>query len=199
MRNIHGSITLACLLFGCGGDGDGTDSNASSEGGTSSGAGTSSTSVTDGGSTGSTGGAPAGCFDPSFDGTTPVVGFKADVLPIFQGSCGIAVGCHGGQGNADRPYLGPPLSEMATQQNIDDIFANILDVPAFKEPAMAIVKPGDPAQSFMMYKLDGLLTCETLACAATKTCGGAMPEGPQLPQAERDTIRRWIFQGAQNN
>ena len=157
-----------------------------------------STSTT-GGTTGGTTGAPVDCFDyGAFDGTTPVVGFKADVLPIFQGSCGISPGCHGA-GSPDRPYLGPPLSDMATAQNIADIFANTVDFAAFKEPGMSRVAPGDPEHSFLMHKLDGLLKCETLACAADKSCGGPMPEGPKLPDDKLDTIRRWIAQGAKND
>lgn len=213
LRTLRVSLTLACTLLGCnGGTGDSsTDGTAATDGGTTGAASTGGSTdagstgaaateaVTDGGSTGSTGGAPVGCFDyGAFDGTTPVVGFKADVLPIFQGSCGISPGCHGA-GSPDRPYLGPPISEMATAQNIADIFANTVDFAAFKEPGMSRVAPGDPEHSFLMHKLDGMLTCETLACSADKSCGGPMPEGPQLPPEKRDTIRRWIAQGAKND
>lgn len=208
LRTLRVSFTLACTLLGCnGGTGDSTDSTAASDGGTT--GATGSASTTDAGSTGAaateavttggTTGAPVDCFDyGAFDGSTPVVSFKTDVLPIFQGSCGISPGCHGA-GSPDRPYLGPPLSDTATAQNIADIFANTVDFAAFKEPGMSRVAPGDPEHSFLMHKLDGLLKCETLACSTDKSCGGPMPEGPKLPDDKLDTIRRWIAQGAKND
>jgi hypothetical protein len=76
-------------------------------------------------------------------------------------------------------------------------------------PDMKIIAAGDPAHSFMMYKLDGdptaadmsaEVSCPTLTCAANKTCGGSMPSGgPQLMPMDRDIIRRWIAQGAKND
>jgi hypothetical protein len=72
-----------------------------------------------------------------------------------------------------------------------------------------IIAASAPQNSFMMYKLDGdpnlanmnnQVTCATLTCATAMTCGGSMPScGPQLPQTQRDTIRRWIAQGAKND
>lgn len=212
LRTLRVSLALACTLLDCnGGTGDSTDSAAASDGGTTGATGSASTTdagstgaaateaVTTGGTTGGTTGAPVDCFDyGAFDGSSPVVSFKTDVLPIFQGSCGISPGCHGA-GSPDRPYLGPPLSDTATAQNIADIFANTVDFAAFKEPGMSRVAPGDPEHSFLMHKLDGLLKCETLACSADKSCGGPMPEGPKLPDDKLDTIRRWIAQGAKND
>lgn len=157
---------------------------------------------TGGGGTG--GGANAECFDySSFDGTTPAVSFKADVLPFFQQSCGVSTACHGdiNQPNENRPYLGPNMSTTATQAEIDAIFASIVGVTSFYEPSMNIVKPSDPENSFIMYKLDGTLECDKLTCAENKDCGTIMPQGVQEPveQASRDKVRRWIAQGAQNN
>ena len=61
-----------------------------------------------------------------------------------------------------------------------------------------IVAPGDPGKSFLMHKMDNSLKCETLTCGAK--CGGSMPLGsPTLSQDQRDTVRRWIAQGAKND
>jgi hypothetical protein len=183
-----------------------------------------------GGSSSSGAAAGGDCYDyTSFASTTPAVKFSTDVLPIFRQSCGISSSCHGCDGTMDptctssgfKPFLGtqkaaPPMSAA----QIKAIFDSALNQPAGLQasayttvmvgnPTMSIVKPGDPKNSFMMYKLDGSfpaaadgtgVDCMTLACAAGTTCGPAMPSGgPALPAGDRDTIRRWIAQGAQNN
>ncbi|MEZ4315197.1 MAG: hypothetical protein R3F14_44850, partial [Polyangiaceae bacterium] len=120
------------------------------------------------GGAGGGGGGDSSCFDySSFDGTAPAVGFKADVLPLFQRSCGVSTSCHGdiNMPNENRPYLGPNKDATATDAEIDAIFAAIVDVGSFYEPGMSIVKSGDPENSFMMYKLDGTLECAALTCA----------------------------------
>lgn len=163
-----------------------------------------------GGSSGSGGsGTVSNCFDySSFDGTSPAVSFKSDVLPIFRNSCGLSTSCHGSM-NPPVPaqhYLGPANSAGdLTDAQISAIVAGIVGVQSVDEPGMAVVKAGDPANSFMMYKLDAdpqdvsSVNCSKLACSTT-TCGTAMPQtGNILPADERDTIRRWIAQGAQAN
>jgi hypothetical protein len=73
-------------------------------------------------------------------------------------------------------------------------------------PSMQIVDPGKPATSFLMRKLDGCWSgldgagqCMPLEMGPTP-CGETMPFGGMLlDAAERDLVRRWIFQGAQNN
>ena len=196
MRNISLSVLLTSLLaasavgitsisaVGC--DDGGT-------GGTGGGA---------GGSGGSGGGSAAACFDySSIDLTTPTVSFKTDVLPFFQNSCGVSTGCHGdiNQPNENRPYLGPNKMTTATADDITAIFAAIVDVSSYYEPGMSLVKPGEPENSFLMYKLDDTLECDKLQCSANNDCGGIMPQGAQMPMAERENVRLWIAQGAQNN
>ncbi len=180
-----------------------TSSNSTGSGGS----GTAATGASSGGG----GDSPAnGCFDyTGFDGMTPTVTFKADVLPIFRTSCGLSASCHQSQTPPlpAEQYLGPSLSMPApTAAQIASILSGIVGVKSVDEPDMDVVAPGDPAHSFMMYKLDGDptnvngLTCPNLKCAANMSCLLAMPSGgPQLPSTERDTIRRWIAQGAKND
>ena len=122
------------------------------------------------------------------------------------------------------PFLGVssaampgPLSTAQMQAIIDQTVGKTastqtssVDPPAVVgDPDLKIIAASDPQHSFMMYKLDGdpnaadpnaQVSCVTLTCATSKGCGLAMPSGgPQLPQSERDTIRRWIAQGAKNN
>jgi hypothetical protein len=186
-----------------------------------------------GSSTSSSGTGSAGdCFDyTGFNGTSPSVSFKTDVVPILSQSCALSTACHGcdptanpgctGGGGAYTPFLGPIGGNPSATQ-IDAIIAATVGQPAAPQassistsglmvgnPSMSIVKAGDAANSFIMYKLDATtatpatdteVNCKTLACASSGTCGEAMPlNGDQLSSDDRDTIRRWIAQGAQNN
>ena len=141
------------------------------------------------------------CYDyAGYDGMTPAVTFKGDVLPIFRTSCGLSASCHGNpSGPIAQPYLGPPSAAgEPTQTDIDAIFAANVGVASVKETGMQIVKSGDPANSFLMHKMDNSLKCESLKCGGN--CGGPMPLGsPPLAQEQRDTVRRWIAQGAKND
>jgi hypothetical protein len=169
-----------------------------------------------GGGSGS-GGSPGGdgCFDyTNFDGTTPTVHFQADVLPTFRLSCGLSTSCHGTEPPSPPPtaaqhYLGPSISDPApTAMQIEEILGGIVGKKSIDEPDMDVIAPGDPAHSFMLYKLDGdpnpsnmnPITCPKLECVASMSCLLAMPlSGASLPDAERDTIRRWVAQGAKND
>lgn len=154
--------------------------------------------------TSSTGG-NAACYDyASFNGTSPTVSFKTDVLPIFRQSCGLSAACHGDQsGPAQQPYLGPPgagaMPPPATDSEIAAIFSANVNSDAVEAPGMKLVKPNDPENSFLMHKVDGTLKCDAVTCDGT-ACGVAMPQGgTMLSQEKRDTIRRWIAQGAKND
>jgi hypothetical protein len=67
---------------------------------------------------------------------------------------------------------------------------------------MPYVRSGDPANSFLMHKMDGdacqfASQCGTMPAA---NCGESMPlSGCALSGSTRDKVRRWIAQGAKNN
>src|ERR1700722_4105012 len=65
----------------------------------------------------------------------------------------------------------------------------LVGVPSAEQPALLRVKPGDPDNSYMVRKIEGL----------NGITGGQMPlmETP-LPQATIDAIRQWITNGAPN-
>jgi hypothetical protein len=160
---------------------------------------------TGGGGGSGTGGSPEpACFDyTGYDGTTPAVSFKTDVLPIFRTSCGLSASCHGSESGhpADQHYLGPRNSDPdPTEAQIQAIFDQNVGVASVINPDMKIVDPGHPESSFLMFKLDGV-KCETLTCAAKSACKTLMPQGNTKPMdaGKRDTIRAWIKQGAKND
>jgi hypothetical protein len=160
----------------------------------------SSSSTGDGGGGGAGGGADYSCFEAD----TPVVTFKADVLPILRTSCGLSSSCHNNEnGPGGQHYLGPKLSDPApTAEQIAKIFEQSIGKTPVLNAGMSIITPKDPEHSFFMYKLDGL-ACSKLACAEDKSCGGLMPLGVSetslMEPAKRDVIRRWIAQGAKND
>src|SRR4051794_21777366 len=75
---------------------------------------------------------PDPCFDyKTFNGSSPEVHFKADVLPIFQRSCGIASTCHSELHNSNeaQPYLGDPSGTTMGGDAILAVLDQILKVP----------------------------------------------------------------------
>lgn len=65
----------------------------------------------------------------------------------------------------------------------------LVGVPSAEQPNLLRVKPGDPDDSYMVHKIEGLPGID----------GGQMPLGETpLPQATIDAIRQWITNGAPN-
>ena len=162
----------------------------------------------------------AGCSssssaDGGAGGASADVSFSREVVPILQTNCAAGgTACHGdpsvvtaGGAAGNRDYLGPTTGAYSAAV-ITQILGAMVGKPSFEDPAMDVVTAGDPTKSFLMYKMDGDSTGDPLLSSLTCTgelgnCGTAMPypgiAGTTLPQAMRDTVRRWISQGAQNN
>lgn len=141
---------------------------------------------------------------PDADLTQPAVAFAKDVLPTFQRSCGIAgATCHGATSVVkvdSRPYLGQ--FDGGTDAAV--VVNGLVGVASFENPSAVMVKAGDPGNSFLMHKLDGDQCTFAAQCAQGPTqfgdCGQQMPySSSALDQKTRDTVRRWIAQGAKND
>lgn len=66
----------------------------------------------------------------------------------------------------------------------------LVGVPSNEQPNLLRVKPGDPDNSYMVHKIEGL----------PRIAGGQMPLGEApLTQATIDAIRQWITNGASNS
>ncbi len=137
---------------------------------------------------------------------SPSVSFASDIQPIFNQSCAIAGGtCHGSATTDPKTtgqiYLGSQDGGVAAS----DVLPKIVDQPSPENPGMDTIKAGDPANSYLMHKLDGDQCQYATACAGTKiplfaNCGIQMPfNSGVLDQDSRDKIRRWIAQGAKAN
>jgi hypothetical protein len=67
-------------------------------------------------------------------------------------------------------------------------YAMLVGTSAVERPNLRRVAPGDPANSYLIHKLEG----------GPNIVGERMPAGlPAVPQADIDVIRQWIADGAQ--
>jgi hypothetical protein len=133
-------------------------------------------------------------------GLSETISFAADVVPIFQTNCtGGGFGCHGTDDNT--PYLG----DADGGSDPSDLLASIVGVLSPEDPLMDLVAAGDPANSYLMHKMDGDQCTLAAGCMQSRfgyltDCGNNMPNGgATLPLATRDMVRAWIAQGATNN
>jgi hypothetical protein len=94
----------------------------------------------------------------------------------------ICSGCHNGVGTS-LPGVQNLTSAAAT-------YASFVNVPSIEQPNLLRVKPGDPTDSYVIHKLEGL----------AGITGSRMPlGGPYLSTATIDQIESWIAAGAPNN
>lgn len=131
---------------------------------------------------------------PVVSKTEPPASLRNDVLPVFSFSCAFA-SCHGAA-RSDRVYLGTRAADGEPLATPTAIRAALLE--RANEADLALVVPSRPEESFLMYKLDGDFCA--IASRCVEDCGEPMPKGSALLAAsERDTIRRWIAEGAPDN
>ena len=139
-------------------------------------------------------GGGASCDDyappPGFEAATPVVSFAKDVMPIFGQSCAFST-CHGSTvGNANGVFLG---------KDAPRVHAAVVGMKGDELASMPFVTPGNPRESYLMRKMDGS-QCALDAQCTGGSCQGSMPKNEGvLDLATRDTVRRWIAQGAKND
>ncbi len=154
--------------------------------------------------------------------STVPVSFRSDLMPIFQSNCSVGgtdnatALCHGAtmvnmslEPGGSRQYFGPPEPPVTSGATLTTIWEGIVNESSTEDLSMSIVAPGDPTQSFLWYKVNGIQGGldykNTCAHGDLGFCGSAMPLPLMgsvitlLPQADRDLICNWITQGALNN
>jgi hypothetical protein len=111
---------------------------------------------------------------------TTLVSFSADIeTPIFGAKCAV-IGCHTGGNPTGNMVLAPGFA-----------YSNIVNVPSLGGGGKLRVKPNDPNNSYLYNKVTG-----------TGIAGEIMPPPATLDfltQDQKDTIKDWILEGAQNN
>jgi hypothetical protein len=106
-----------------------------------------------------------------------VVKFGTDVQPILASNCALSF-CHAGAS----PAGGLDMSAAVA-------FANLVGTPSNELPAMNRVTAGNPAQSYLIHKVNGTQT----------TVGGSgskMPPGGSLTAVEIQILTKWVQDGA---
>jgi hypothetical protein len=128
-----------------------------------------------------------GCGGGGTTSTPPATySFTTDVMPIFQTSCAFS-GCHGSMG---APAAGMDLGADAAQ-----VYDNLVNVTSTEYPAMVRIKPGDPANSYLLHRVDD--DANTLPDCTSVACTELMPQdGLPLAATDLATIRGWISEGA---
>ena len=140
--------------------------------------------------------------------SSPSVSFANDVMPIFQATCGIGgESCHGDpsvtQDFRPLPFLGYYDSDGGATA-FPTVRDGLVGVLSSENILMNLVTAGDPTKSFLMHKMDGdqctlIPQCMT-GNSPRPNCGSSMPyQTDLLDVGSRDTIRRWIQQGALDN
>jgi hypothetical protein len=131
------------------------------------------------------------------DLTTPSVSLKSDVMPVFNANCGSA-SCHGdASASAGGLFLG---SETAAGADASKVRMGLVGVNGNELTAIPLVTAGDATKSFLMHKMDGDQCLYDAQCVG-HSCLAQMPNGlgHPLAAATRDTVRRWIAQGAKDD
>jgi hypothetical protein len=179
---------------------------------------------TGGGAGGAGGGGAPPCPFPydGWNGNSPTVSLRNDLLAgasqrpqsgggVMRRACAFS-SCHNDTSVEAQLFLGPGLRDRE-QNEIALTDAHVTRLLGATDgvlrasrtiPSMQLVKPGDPANSFLMRKIDGCFTDIQSMCTPLEPdvgpCGEGMPAGSEpLSAEERDLFRRWIAQGAQNN
>jgi hypothetical protein len=146
-----------------------------------------------------------GCvaYDSDASLTTPTVSFQTEVIPIFEHSCGVSgATCHGDPSSEKDGLQRPFLGEYDGGTDPAAVISAIVGVASNEDPKMDEVTAGEPTKSYLMHKMDGDQCTLAAGCATGSTpytnCGQLMPQTTPIPleQSTRDTIRRWIAQGA---
>src|SRR5262249_25987804 len=111
---------------------------------------------------------------PGGGGGTPLTAdFQSIQDNVFTPIC---TKCHIGAG-----------APQGLQLDASHSYALLVSVPSTEQPAVLRVAPGDPDNSYIIRKLEGV----------SRITGGQMPlGGPYLPQSTIDVIRQWITAGA---
>ncbi len=131
---------------------------------------------------------PAGC--PRAVAKTS---FATAVWPIIQTNC---ITCHAAAGSAGS-ILDMETSSKALQNLVDKLVAN--QTLATGAPGWKRVVAGKPDSSMLLKKLQTKTNTAVRydTTDLSRMYGNAMPLGlPKLPQANIDTIQKWILEGA---
>lgn len=112
--------------------------------------------------------------------------FRGDVIPLMRKWCS-NTSCHANTATTLGVYF--PIDDPG------ELYAQLQKESPTAKGAKFVV-PGSPEKSYFYAKIQGTQT--SFSCASPG-CGEVMPPGTKMDGTERDTIKRWILAGAQND
>lgn len=84
-------------------------------------------------------------------------------------------------------HSGAIAPEGLSLDSASESFDNLVSVPSRQQPVLLLVDPGNPDDSYMVWKIEGRAAID----------GGQMPlNQPPLFDDEIEAIRQWILDGA---
>ena len=129
---------------------------------------------------------------PEVDSRRPFPSFRDDVLPIVFNSCALPA-CH----SSKESNLGILLKYDPAQ-----VYAEFQKTSPTAMGEKFVI-PNDAVKSYLMVKLEGKQNALDSECANApiKNCGTQMPppDVEKLTDAQIDTFRKWINEGAKDN
>lgn len=123
------------------------------------------------------------CDDTCIDAIAPTG--AALTARVFKGSCGFSTSCHGGAS----PKKGLALD------TVDHLFETAVDKPAQEVPALQLVAPSSPVDSYLLDKMLGQNLGPDDDTGELSTIMPQPPSDPLCP-AKIDAVRAWIQAGA---
>ena len=123
----------------------------------------------------------------SSSGLVGSASFKDDIVPILATNCALAA-CH----SSKESNLGIHLTYEKEQ-----IYAELKkSSPTAGFGSAKFVVAGKPEESLLMAKMDGT---QAKLAACKGGCGTEMPPGELIARKERDIVRTWIKNGANDD
>jgi hypothetical protein len=127
------------------------------------------------------------------EGGAPVLRAQVDTIVNF--SCAIS-SCHGRSPGQGHLFLPKRQAADAGAGMNGDWYDQVVGVASQTNPSMQLVKPGDPAASWLVHKVGGDQCYFKDACAMGN-CGDRMPQANlALDPADVATIVAWVREGA---
>jgi hypothetical protein len=138
---------------------------------------------------------------------TPGRTLTTDIAPILKTSCTLTTACHGSTTATmgQLPHLGGVMVLATDMPTLTAIHDTLVGQPSAQATGLKYVVAGDPENSYLMKKVEGVNACQSLACVkvdkqspALPACGDKMPAAPSdlLDASTQAIIRDWIKDGA---
>jgi hypothetical protein len=113
--------------------------------------------------------------------------FRRDILPVLARHCAAARGCHGDE----------PTESVALDLRAGSAYGELVNHVSTVRREMMLVAPGDPATSFLVYKITGALGAhDGKPMPLDPDTGAPLDPNPLAGDFVDRILRPWIVAGA---